>query len=426
MDVTEVNNDNIQSVAKGDFKGTVIQQDGTKVNITLSDVLFVPDLCMNLLSLIKAISNPKTNLKNQGPLLSLEVNGQFTIVFDQIFKTGSGQLLGVNISPRCETAYLSTTSIPMDLLHKQLGHANEQVVKSTAQSLGINIKGLSLPCVHCAIGRTKKKSVPKVNFKLAESKGERLAIDVSYVSTPSFGGCNYWLLIQDEFTSYIWTLFLKTKEELSDKLVPWLCTFQKDNNLKIKGLRIDGSGENGKLLDNIKHNPCLTIKIELTAPYTPEQNGKVERKFATLYGKIRAMFHWANLTPYLKSCLWAQCAYNATQIENIICKPTETISAAQKFYGTNPSWVNNLHIFGEIGIVHDSKHAKIRGKLKDRGIPCMFIGYSDSRTSNVFQFLNLATHKVIHSRKVVWLNQSYGDFKNLKQPVIPNIESLGR
>ena len=96
------------------------------------------------------------------------------------------------------------------------------------------------------------------------------------------------------------------------------------------------------------------------------------------------MFNWANLTASLRSRLWAQCAFNATQIENIICKPNETLSPAQNFYGNNPSWVNNLHIFGKIGIVHDSQHAKIRGKLKDRGIPCMFIGYSDKHTSNVF------------------------------------------
>jgi Reverse transcriptase (RNA-dependent DNA polymerase) len=52
----------------------------------------------------------------------------------------------------------------------------------------------------------------------------------------------------------------------------------------------------------------------------------------------------------------------------------------------------------------------------------MFIGYSDNHTSNVYQFLKLGTHQVIHSRDVTWLNQSYGEFKKLKQPDILNIE----
>ena len=52
----------------------------------------------------------------------------------------------------------------------------------------------------------------------------------------------------------------------------------------------------------------LKIKFEFTAPYTPQQNGKIERNFQTLYGKIRAMLNWARLPARLRSKLWAQCA----------------------------------------------------------------------------------------------------------------------
>ena len=36
------------------------------------------------------------------------------------------------------------------------------------------------------------------------------------------------------------------------------------------------------------------IKFEFTAPNTPQQNGKAERKFATLKGRIRAMMNWGD------------------------------------------------------------------------------------------------------------------------------------
>ena len=35
----------------------------------------------------------------------------------------------------------------------------------------------------------------------------------------------------------------------------------------------------------------LKVKVEFTAPHTPEQNGKVKRSFATLLGKTRAMLN---------------------------------------------------------------------------------------------------------------------------------------
>jgi transposase InsO family protein len=50
------------------------------------------------------------------------------------------------------------------------------------------------------------------------------------------------------------------------------------------------------------------IKLEFTAPGTQLQNGKVERAFATLYGKNRSMLNSARLTTTFRQGLWASCA----------------------------------------------------------------------------------------------------------------------
>jgi transposase InsO family protein len=47
----------------------------------------------------------------------------------------------------------------------------------------------------------------------------------------------------------------------------------------------------------------LNIEFEFTAPNTPQQNGKIERKFATVYGKMRAMLNCVKLTPHLREKL---------------------------------------------------------------------------------------------------------------------------
>jgi hypothetical protein len=60
-----------------------------------------------------------------------------------------------------------------------------------------------------------------------------LLADLSWVNHQGFGGSQYWLLIQDEFTQYEWSFFLKSKSHLPDYLIPWLIQLQKDQHLKI-------------------------------------------------------------------------------------------------------------------------------------------------------------------------------------------------
>jgi hypothetical protein len=61
-------------------------------------------------------------------------------------------------------------------------------------------------------------------------------------------------------------------------------------NWNVRFIRYDNSGENMtmKLDPDIK---SFCIKFEFSGPRTPQRNGKVERKFQTLYGKIWAMLN---------------------------------------------------------------------------------------------------------------------------------------
>jgi transposase InsO family protein len=40
----------------------------------------------------------------------------------------------------------------------------------------------------------------------------------------------------------------------------------------------------------------LNVKFEISAPGTPQQNGTVERAFATLFGKTKSMLNVARIT----------------------------------------------------------------------------------------------------------------------------------
>ena len=70
-----------------------------------------------------------------------------------------------------------------------------------------------------------------------------------------------------------------------------------------------------------------------TAPGTPQQNVQVERKFQTLYGKVRAMLNGGEFTKSWKNLLWAECANTATVLENNLVAKAGTLSPFQQLFG---------------------------------------------------------------------------------------------
>jgi hypothetical protein len=67
-----------------------------------------------------------------------------------------------------------------------------------------------------------------------------------------------------------------------------------------------------------ENNREINLTFEFIAPYTPQQNGKIESKFTTLQVKVCTMINSAKLPWSLRNKLWAQCANLTTQLENVI------------------------------------------------------------------------------------------------------------
>jgi hypothetical protein len=71
-----------------------------------------------------------------------------------------------------------------------------------------------------------------------------------------------------------------------------------------------------------------------------------------------------------------------------------------------------LRSFGEIGVVTTKDN--IQSKLKNRGTPSMFVGYSVHHANDVYRMLNLDTKRIIRSRNIIWLNEAYHDWIDRK------------
>ena len=106
----------------------------------------------------------------------------------------------------------------------------------------------------------------------SEKPGERLMIDISSVKSGhrKKQTKKFWLLVIDQATNMKWSFFLKKKDQQVGVII--------DLGLE-KQMQKEGMG----------------ATFEYTARHTPQQNGKVERNFATLCGRMRAMMKSAAL-----------------------------------------------------------------------------------------------------------------------------------
>jgi hypothetical protein len=77
---------------------------------------------------------------------------------------------------------------------------------------------------------------------------------------------------------------------------------------------------------------------------------------------------------------------NVTYLSNIISTKLSLKSPFELLYDEKPILHNNLKIFGEVGLV--TTKDKIQAKLTNRGTTCMFVGYTEHHSRDVYKMLN--------------------------------------
>jgi hypothetical protein len=120
--------------------------------------------------------------------------------------------------------------------------------------------------------------------------------NIKTTGTPTYGSLRAHCLSQhqgkfiivDDYSRFTWVFFLQDKSETQGTLKRFLRRAQNEFEIKVKKMRRD----NGSEFKNLQVKEYLEeegIKHEFSAPYTPHQNGVVERKNRTLIDMARIM-----------------------------------------------------------------------------------------------------------------------------------------
>jgi hypothetical protein len=187
----------------------------------------------------------------------------------------------------------SGKSVDVNKFHEIKGHCGLDRLKKTAQVHGLKLKGDFKVCRDCAIAKARQKNLNKDWKGGSQVSGERVYSDISTIRDEIYGGSCFWVLLVDDYTDYCWSIFLKNKTDLKSKFMT-LLTDLKIAGINLKYIRCDDSGEN-KALFGACQAQGYGVKFKFSGPRTPQQNGKVKRKFQTFFGRIRAMLNSAGL-----------------------------------------------------------------------------------------------------------------------------------
>jgi len=81
------------------------------------------------------------------------------------------------------------------------------------------------------------------------AKGQRIFIDISSIQNKSIGGSKFWLLVLDDATDYCWSIPLKSKDEVSEKMIELIKELKDKHKVQVKTVRCDNAPEN-KIFEN--------------------------------------------------------------------------------------------------------------------------------------------------------------------------------
>ena len=154
-------------------------------------------------------------------------------------------------------------------------------------------------CDLCILSKQTWSTVPSVRENQKATRHlERVYIDLcGPMPVPSRSNCLYSMNVIDDFSSYVWSLPLRSKDEAAPVLQSWHRAVENQCGERLKILVTD----NGELSSHAMTAWASLhgIDHQFTAPYTSAQNGHANHLHHTLLNKARAMCLACNAPPNL-------------------------------------------------------------------------------------------------------------------------------
>ncbi|KAK1650320.1 hypothetical protein QYE76_068125 [Lolium multiflorum] len=369
------------------------------------------DLCLETVMLVEHLGY---NLLSIYHLADAGYNSYFTKYYVQVFRSDNlklvldgyveNNLYVVDLSkesPSFSTCLMAAKHDEGWLWHRRLGHVNMRNLKQLLKGEHIvGLTGVSFEkdrvCSACVAGKQLKKKHPIKSIVTTSRPLELLHLDLfgpSHYDT--LGGSKYGLVIVDDYSRYSWVFLLKSKDETHREFITFAKKAQRMYESEIKAIRTD----NGTEFKNYTMQEFVDdegIKHEFSVPYTPQQNGVVERKNRTIIEMARTMLSEFN-SPHN---FWGE-AISVHYSNRLFLRPLHNKTPYELLTGNKPN-VTYIRVFGCTCLVKNNK-GKL-GKFETRTIEGIFVGYAEN--SHAYRYYNRSSGTIEVSCDVVFLEDN--------------------
>ncbi|GMI65053.1 hypothetical protein HRI_000174600 [Hibiscus trionum] len=369
-------------------------------NFKLNNLLFVPNITKNLLSVSKFTQDNQVSLEffpthcqardlHSGQILltGSEANGLYKLdmsLSGHLSKNKSvaqsQNLLSFNkvvntaavSSPKYSLSSVKLCNkFSLDVWHSRLGHPSSSVLHQVLKSCNIPFNSnkdqnaISL-CQACQLGKAHK--LPFSDFVTTYSAPLQLVVADVWGPAPMLSsGYKYYVAFTDVFSRYTWLYFLKYKSQVNEAFVQFHLQVERQLGVQLKIFQSDGGGEFAALKSYfLSHG----IVHRLSCPHTSEQNGLVERKHRQIVEVGLTLLAQASVP--LK--YWQDAFSTAIFLINRLpSSALSGISPYQALFLQKPDYTF-LRIFG--CVCYPLLRPYNNHKFQFRSSPCTFLGYS--------------------------------------------------
>ena len=198
---------------------------------------------------------------------------------------------------------------PAEIWHRRLGHIyHESMAKLPQMVDGIAITGSQAneaSCLPCELAKAQSQ-ISRRPAQRARRPGERVHLDL-IDNMPAYNGNRYCCHFMDDATRLhvVYTLNNRHQAEVMNTIRAFVSLMKTQWGCKVAIFKLDGE----KALGSTFYRFCKEEGIEWieSLPYTPEQNGPIERAGKTIIERSRSLM----IDAQLPKSLWPE-AYKAT------------------------------------------------------------------------------------------------------------------
>ena len=371
-EVTVAGGRSLPSIGYGDVHVIVENHLGHEVPVVITDVLIIPGLGVNLLSVAKLSERDvHVSFKLDYPYISGPDNSRVLLEY-------RGGLYRWVVKPDMDALVQpgAFTAVSSQVVHKRLLH---RVVPHKVLSEDFSVKDApkdreAKKCDVCELSKHKHISFPSETEWDPELKPfQTVYVDyVGPIEVPSLSDARYAVNFVDKLTGWMYAEVVVDKSTFplvirnfvadikalghhvesfvgSDPSAPlniW------DSEGRLEELRSDRGGEfiSEELLTYCRN---VGIRHSFTGPYAPQQLGMAERRNGVLFSMVRSALFESGLPKEF----WGEALNTSVYIANRL-PIADRVSPFEAVYGRKPS-LDHLRVFGCKAFVHEQRVKKL-------------------------------------------------------------------